>query len=171
MVTVGEVWLLGTYMALPCDWQYDGCTIYKKSYITDWKHGTAFGYYEKSNFYQSWEPGRWNSFCFTASSLLEQARVFLNGEEKLNFKNYESDHKKSGENIRLLNNHLGTNPTHGAVTEVNVWSRVLSDSEVSEWSNCGSVQGGKVVDWATAALNVSGLQVTLIPQSLYSNVI
>ena len=52
MVTVGEVWLLGTYMALPCDWQYDGCTLYKKSYINDWKHGTAFGYYEKSNFYQ-----------------------------------------------------------------------------------------------------------------------
>ena len=159
MITLEKFWLLGTYMALPCDWSYEGCTVYKKSYIKDWRHGTAFGYYEESNFYPSWEPGRWNSFCFTGSSLLSEANVFINGDRMLNIKKYSSDHKKPGKNLRLMNNHESTNPMHGAMTDVSVWSRVLTDSEVSSWSACGSVTGDKLVDWTTAALNVSGLEV------------
>ena len=54
LITVSEFWLLGSYLALPCDWYYDGCTVYKKSYIPGWTHGTAFGYYEESNFYRAW---------------------------------------------------------------------------------------------------------------------
>ena len=57
LITVAEFWLLGSYLALPCEWQYEGCTLYKKSYIPGWTHGTAFGYYEESNFYRAWEPG------------------------------------------------------------------------------------------------------------------
>ena len=161
LITVSEFWLLGSYLALPCDWYYDGCTVYKKSYIPGWTHGTALGYYEASNFYRAWEPGRWNSFCFTGSALVNQSRVFINGEQRLALNNYPANHKKSGANIRLMNNHLSENPHHGAMTDVNVWSRILSDTELSSWAACGQVQGEKVVDWDNAELNVTGLEAGL----------
>ena len=159
LITLAEFWLVGSYLALPCDWSYEGCTLYKKSYIPGWTHGTAFGYYEESNFYRAWEPASWTSFCFTGSAPLKQSRVFINGELSLTINNYPGNHKKSGADIRLMNSHLSENPHHGAMTDVTVWSRILADTEVRAWSDCGAVEGEKVVDWDTAALNVTGLEV------------
>ena len=161
LITVAEFWLLGSYLALPCDWSYEGCTLYKKSYIPGWTHGTAFGYYEESNFYRAWEPGSWTSFCFTGSAPLKQSQVFINGKLSLAINNYPANHKKSEANIRLMNNDLSENPHHGAMTEVTVWSRILADSELSAWAVCGEVKGEKVVDWDTAQLNVTGLEAGL----------
>ena len=162
LLTLGAFWVLGTYTALPCDWDYEGCTVYKKSYIPGWIHGTALGYYEKSNFYPSWQPGRWYSFCFIGSSLVNQSSVFVNGEKMLTIKNYLADHKKPGKNLLLMNGE--DTPHHGAMTELTVWSRVLSEEEIKAWSVCGPVTGEKVVDWTDVALNVSGLEVKEVEQ-------
>ena len=129
--------------------------------VPGWGHGKTFGYLDVTPgyYFQSWQPGQWNSFCFTASSSLKQCRVFINGEEMVAVKDYESEHTKSGKNIRLLNNFELKNPGHGSLTELTVWSRVLSEREVTDWSTCGSVSGETVVDWDTAELEVKGLQV------------
>ena len=117
VISLSDIWLLGSYTALPCDEEYGGCTEYHKGIIKDWTQGSAFGYFEGNNFYRAWEPGRWNTFCLTASSPLKQTRVFINGKLVVKLNSYEADHKKSeGKNIRLLNNEELTNPSHGAIT-------------------------------------------------------
>ena len=43
---------------------------------------------------------------------------------------------------------------HGAVTDVNVFSRILSGEEVGDWARCRG-QPGDILDWRTAQLNIS----------------
>ena len=51
-------------------------------------------------------------------------------------------------------------PMHGAITDVNIWSRVLSPSQISDWSLCTNrTFVGDLVDWNTAELNISKLDV------------
>ena len=146
---------------MPCDSVYPGCTEYQRNLVPGWGHGKTFGYLHitPGYYFQSWQPGQWNSFCFTASSCLKQCRVFVNGEEMVEVKDCESEHTKSGKNIKLLNSFELKNPGHGSLTELTVWSRVLSEREVTDWATCGTVSGQTVVDWDTAELEVKGLQV------------
>ena len=159
-LSLGEFWLAGSYTALPCDSVYPGCTEYQRNLVPGWTHGKIFGTFGfLEQYYNSWQPGRWNSFCFTASSSLSQAGVFINGREALKVENYKSEHRKSGKNIRLMNNLELDSPGHGSLTELTVWSRVLSERELMDWAACGNVGGETVVDWDTAELELKGLQV------------
>ena len=53
-------------------------------------------------------------------------------------------------------------PHHGAVTDVNIWDRILSEQEVSDWMFCKTETGGNVISWETAQLNVLQLKTDLI---------
>ena len=65
---------------------------------------------------------------------------------------YEGDH-----NIVLMNDGAfwGGSPMHGKMTDVNVWSRVLTDDEIHHWEECQSDQGGDLVNWETARFNLT----------------
>ena len=43
---------------------------------------------------------------------------------------------------------------HGEITVVNIWNRILTESEVDMWFKC---EAGKILDWATTKLIVSDL--------------
>ena len=46
----------------------------------------------------------------------------------------------------------------GAMTDVNIWNRSLSEAEVEKWSRCELGAGGNLLDWSTAQWEAVGLQ-------------
>ena len=53
-------------------------------------------------------------------------------------------------------------PHHGALTDVNIWDRILPEQEQSDWMFCKTETGGNVVSWESAQLNITGLNTDLI---------
>ena len=53
-------------------------------------------------------------------------------------------------------------PYHGALTDVNIWDRILPEQEQSDWMFCKTETGGNVVSWESAQLNITGLDTDLI---------
>ena len=53
-------------------------------------------------------------------------------------------------------------PHHGALTDVNIWDRILPEQEQSDWMFCKTETGGNVVSWESAQLNITGLDSDLI---------
>ena len=59
-------------------------------------------------------------------------------------------------NVLLLNNFdWGPVPFHGAVSDVNIWSRVLTEEEILSWSLCERDISGKVLSWEESILNIT----------------
>ena len=56
-------------------------------------------------------------------------------------------------------------PHHGAMTDFNIWDRILSEQEESDWMFCKTETGGNVVSWHSAQLNITGLNTELINRS------
>ena len=47
-------------------------------------------------------------------------------------------------------------PHHGAVTDLNIWDRILSEEEESDWVFCKTeTGGGNVISWQSAHLNTN----------------
>ena len=49
-------------------------------------------------------------------------------------------------------------PSHGAVTDVNIWSRVLSEEEILAWALCEKEVLGPVLSWEGVDLSISRLE-------------
>ena len=47
-------------------------------------------------------------------------------------------------------------PHHGALTDVNIWSRVLDQQELEDWMWCRSEQAGDLISWENSQLNITG---------------
>ena len=78
---------------------------------------------------------------------------------------YQGNH-----NLVLMNDggFWGGSPMHGKVTDVNVWSRVLTDDEIHHWEECKSSQGGDIVNWQTAKFNLTtGISQTVEDKEKY----
>ena len=60
-----------------------------------------------------------------------------------------------------MNSHW-VEPTHGALTDVSIWDRILPEQEQSDWMFCKTETGGNVVSWQSAELNITGLNTDLI---------
>ena len=65
------------------------------------------------------------------------------------------------QNVVLMNSHW-VEPHHGALTDVNIWDRMLPEQEQSDWMFCKTETGGNVVSWKSAQLNITGLNTHLI---------
>ena len=66
----------------------------------------------------------------------------------------------SGENLVLMNS-VGHRvwkefPHHGALTDVNIWSRVLDQQEQHDWMWCRSELAGDLISWENSQLNITG---------------
>ena len=129
-----------------------------------WQNGDilqvdSFGTKEKI----SWSPGAWNSFCIVLSLSKKTFNTMFNGKTLVvnrSFAGYNFDEKK---NVRIMARHYpNTGETwyalFGAMTDVNIWNRSLSQSEVEQWSRCELGAGGNLLDWNTAQWKAVGLQ-------------
>ena len=54
---------------------------------------------------------------------------------------------------------------HGSVTDLNIWDRVLNHKEISDWTSCQTETEGNVLNWETARLNVTELNVSQIERN------
>ena len=54
------------------------------------------------------------------------------------------------------------NPHHGALTDVNIWDRILPEKDQSDWMFCKTDTEGNVVSWESAQLNITGLNTDLV---------
>ena len=158
--------LLGSLVAVPCDHLRPSCTILHKSLIGDvWKHKKVFGYSFIGDWqiFPSWKPGVWNTFCITASKSLGNVIIMINEDTVLEVDNDVNEiYHVSDENIFLLNKQdlNDPGPSHGRITDVNIWSRRLSDEEMKYWSSCKSGLTGDVISWETAQLTVNELNIS-----------
>ena len=87
----------------------------------------------------AWSPGVWNSVCVSASASLGLFSVNINaGEIRFRTEQYEGYHTKHQVNIVLMGGgeqyRDSAYPMHGAMTDVNVFSRILSEEEVGDWA-------------------------------------
>ena len=144
-------------MAEPCDDLYGGCTnTNKKRFGFAWKHGTVLGLTSKEFLvFPSWTQGVWNSVCVSASASLGLLSVNINdGEMMFRSEEYDGYHTKHQANIALMGRSTGWDkqfPVHGAVTDVNIFSRILGEEEAGDWARCRG-QPGDILDWSTAQL-------------------
>ena len=58
-------------------------------------------------------------------------------------------------------------PMHGAVTDFNVWSRVLTPRQIADWAHCKVTTSPDLVDWSKAQLNISRLDVDFVEYVSY----
>ena len=64
--------------------------------------------------------------------------------------------------MMLMNSPWGTSH-HGAMTDLNIWDRILTEQEQSDWMFCKTEAGaGNLVSWQSAHLNITGLFTDLI---------
>ena len=163
--------LFSSFTFIPCEESkmHSGCSQnYKENYGPYWKHGSVVGLSRVNGEDATtqeildgnvWSPDIWNSVCILASALKMQLKINLNGKIVKNTNNYLGLLKEYDQNLFLMNyNPYLDSPVHGEITDVNIWSRLLTESEVDMWFKCEDrVQAGKILDWATAKLIVSDL--------------
>ena len=70
---------------------------------------------------------------------------------------YDGYHANNEGSVILLGLPGFRDHMHGAVTDVNVFSRILSGEEVGDWARCRG-QPGDLLDWRTAQLDITNLE-------------
>ena len=129
-----------------------------------WQNGDAF----YSDIFRKfvivdWKPAVWNNICTLLSDKRKLRKVYFNGKLIITDKNYIGFHKfTKNRNIQIMG-HVLTDSKYkdslfGAMTDLNIWSRSLSQSEVEQWSRCELGAGGNLLDWNTAQWEAVGLQ-------------
>ena len=127
--------------------------------VNRWKRGRPLAYLRHGQtkfFFPVWSLDQWTSFCVTVSSREGFYRTLIDGEKVYEAKNFTASHKKDSSNIFLMNKKADIRPTYGAVTDLNIWDRALSEEEVRGWSRCELEDGGNFINWTHASLRVVG---------------
>ena len=110
-----------------------------------------------------WRPGVWSTACLSQSISRELNNIWFDGniikkdDRIVDFK--EALGKNN--NIVIMAFKLKGHYSHsmfGAMTDINIWNRSLSQSEVEQWAQCELGSGGNLLDWTTAQWEAVGLQ-------------
>ena len=109
-----------------------------------------------------WRPGVWNSACFVMSKPQKLFKIIFNGQtiepkNKLPYRGYNGEGGLNIMGMPLADGKYKMS-MFGAMTDVNIWNRSLSQSEVEQWSRCELTEGGNILDWRTAQWRAVGLQ-------------
>ena len=169
LVGNGEFSWLHGITTLPCDHFYMGCTESYQERLGDrWEHGRTFGRIfdgGRQEYFPSWHPGVWTSFCLTASSSQTMFQLMINQEIVYKNLDYTAHHKHQHGDILLMNHNDHEHPLFGAMTEFHVWNRSMTVAELQDWSSCLAESRGNVVDWENTRLTVVGLETRQVEKS------
>ena len=111
---------------------------------------------------------QWTSFCIVVSSKGRFYRTFINGEKVYEELNYLGSHREDTTNLLLFNQRSGREQSAGAVTDLNVWSRALTQEEIWGWRGCELEDGGgNIITWSNIShrLRLAGYKVTQVPRA------
>ena len=165
VLTYGDTAPLYSYVATDCEEKFPGCTLRYKKWVENWAHGRPFGYFwenSKSNgYYPSWQPGIWNHACITAIDSSGYLDININGKSVYRTNNYMKSFSRLDHNLVLMNDggYWDDFPMHGSMTDLQVWSRVLSRQEMVSWSFCNTSLTGDVLNWETVTLRTEKLEI------------
>ena len=134
---------LSAYISMPCDETFGWCKeSYQREIGLKRRRARTFGYINDGGpyyFFQSWKPRFWNNFCTVVDSARRVYRTTIN--EQLVYENlqYSGVHKTSAELSNksriVMMNYIQdfSYPMYGALTDVHLWDRPLSDTEIKLW--------------------------------------
>ena len=100
--------------------------------------------------------------CIMLNSALGTVKTMLNGEVMFLFEDYNQQHINLTKNLVLM-----ARPSPGGgfdmsmfgrISDVNIWSRELTEIDVHAWTNCDMLEGGDMVNWRTATWDTKGLE-------------
>ena len=128
-----------------------------------WRNGDVALYEFGTLSTVDWTPGVWNSACFGLSISRKLNQVWFNGKmiKSNNIISSLESFVSQGKPLSLMGDPEYGNYSYsffGAMTDVNIWNRSLSLSEVEQWSRCELESGGNLLDWNTAQWEAVGLQ-------------
>ena len=137
------------------------CNRFKSLVGSDWEAKKMFYIWNYQTIYKvkwRWGPNVWNTVCWTYDHPTTKLTVFVNNQT-VEFPFIASIYyfPQAKMEIFFLNSKERNHSFPGAVTDIHLWSRVLSESEVRAWADCGSESGGDLLDWSSAQLNITGL--------------
>ena len=171
VLSYGDKTLLYAYVAEDCEAKFPGCTERYKKWVDNWAHGRPFGYFyengKSTGYYPAWQPGIWNQACITASDSQGYLEININGETHYRTNNYMKTFSGRNHNIVLMNDggYWEGLPMHGSLTDVQVWSRVLSREEMVAWYHCNSTSTGDIIDWGTVSMKTNKINITDLDKS------
>ena len=87
-------------------------------------------------------------------------RMVVNEEIIFESDEYCGTHLSYDRNVIILNGFSSHGkyfryPFNGAITDVNIWDKILNEKEVSNWSKCIWKGSGNVLDWTKATFQMS----------------
>ena len=135
-----------------------------------WKHVYVWTwlYSQSKTFPSSLKPNTWNSLCLKVTST--STVIKLNGEAFIIHKNDNSGSAFSDYgNYRFMNDpYHKVAPMYGAITDLNVWNRILSEEESENWMNCTIQTEGDVFSWQNSSQHIQPTGLKKISDSLFT---
>ena len=133
-----------------------------------WKHvyvATGF-FYQLKVFPTSLKPDTWNSFCLKVNST--SAVIKLNREAFIIHRNDKSSSAYSiYNNYRFMNDpNSKANPMFGAMTDLHVWDKILSEEDSELWKNCTIQRDGNIFSWQNSSQHVQLTGLEIVTDSL-----
>ena len=139
-----------------------------------WNTGGALGYSflpDGMHIFPVWSMGGdvWNSVCVVINNTASHLTTVVNNITVYESGDYQLDNEREYHTVSLLAKYKDGDyvwPVFGAVTDLNIWGRVLATEEVMAWENCGMVGEGDIVAWEDIQLDRVGLEVVILDRDL-----
>ena len=100
-------------------------------------------------------PGLWNTLCWVVNYQVTNLKIFVNNEIVRDSPQEMLRYSPINEMFFMNTKQLG-HSFHGAMTDVQVWNRVLTPSQLTAWAQCEAGGSGDLISWDTAVINVTG---------------
>ena len=130
-------------------------TFYKDRSGPLWRNGDVLLLEFGNPLLVDWKPRKWNSLCVALSISKKLNKIWFNGKLIRNDRSYHGIIQHSDNNIRIMGKYYPKEDLYkysmfGAMTDINIWNRSLTESEVELWTKCKLGSGGNLLDWSTA---------------------
>ena len=155
--------ILGSFSAFNCEKNpklgSEGTTYYKGELGEMWRYGATYGnIYLGSGvqevYFPAWKPQIWKSFCAVASLRHKLFSLYIDNDLLFHTTNYIDGHKRINNDLTLMD------MMKGAMTDVNIWKGIMKKDKMSDWMSCKSTDGGDLLDWGNASIELVGTVTT-----------
>ena len=109
--------------------------------------------------FSSWDLGALNHVCVILDATANLSHAIINGKMVSNTA-YRHEHSILPNNLSIMGHphEKGLKfSLFGRMTDVNIWSRSLTEEETSAWTSCDMTEGGNLLDWRNASWRTQGL--------------
>ena len=112
---------------------------------TFWKYGKVFVEFleVKGGYFHAWKPDIWNKLCFVRNNV--NIKIYYNGILVTVQRSFHVENKRT--NITLMLDEGNESQMFGAISDFNIWDRILTREEIEKWSHCQLNFNGNILNW------------------------